>query len=356
MGENVVVTGADLPIGRRVVTAALGEPGVDRVIAVGAQLDSRSFAVPSGGAELVIAPFALDDSRVAPLVAGATRLFVVGPRSGLDIDGTGGAHIDVIATRAFLASLTRVGAVRTTVVLSSGLVYGARADNPIPLTEYAPVRPNSAIDAAVERAELERLCRTWSRARGATCAMVRPCIVVGPENEKWLARSSWATAGLQLSGAVAPVQFVHLDDLTTALLVVCRSRVDGPINVAPDGWLSVDEVRALKGPTARVRISKPFAYVLARIGKYFGVAPADPDALLASSGPWVVDNERIRSLGWEPTFTNEEAYVDADRGGLWSRLTPRHRQQMALGAVGAVVLTSALGAFLLIRQRLRSDR
>jgi nucleoside-diphosphate-sugar epimerase len=356
VGEIIVVTGANLPIGRRVVAAALAEPGVDRVVAIGAHPSTHKNLVPADGPELLLAPFPLDDSRLTPLVAGATRVFLAGPRSGLDIDGTGGADIDVVATRAFLASLTRVGAVSTVVVLSSALVYGARTDNPIPLTEHAPIRPNPLIDAAVKRAELERLCGTWSRSRGATCAMVRPCIVVGPENEKWLARSPWATAGLQLSGAVAPVQFVHLDDLTTALVNVCRARVDGPINVAPDGWLSVDEVRALKGPTARVRMYKPFAYVLAQIGKYFGVAPTDPDALLASSGPWVVANDRLRALGWEPTFSNEEAYVDADSGGIWARLTPRHRQQIALGGAGALVLGLVAGAAIVLRRRLRSGR
>lgn len=351
-----MVTGADLPIGRRVVAAALREPGVDRVVAVGAHPRTHSIPVPPEGPELLLAPFGLDDSRLAPLVTGATRVFLAGPRSGLDIDGTGGAHIDVVATRAFLASLTRVGAVGTMVVLSSALVYGARADNPIPLTEHAPIRPNPSIDAAMERAELERLCGTWSRSRGATCAVVRPCIVVGPENEKWLARSPWATAGLQLRGAVAPVQFLHLDDLTTALVAVCRARFDGPVNVAPDGWLSVDEVRALKGPTARVRMYKPFAYVFAKIGKAFGVAPSDPDALLAASGPWVVANDRLRALGWQPSHSNEEAYVDADSGGIWARLTPRHRQQIALGGAATLVVGLLAGGALFLRRRLRPDR
>lgn len=356
MGEVIVVTGADLPIGRRVVAAALAEPGIDRVVAVGAQGAGREPNTDGDGPELLIAPFPLDDPRVAPLVTGATRVFVTGPRSGLDIDGTGGADIDVVATRKFLATLARVGAVSTMVVLSSALVYGARNDNPIPLGENAPVRPNVLIDAAVERAELERLCAIWSRSRGATCALVRPCIVVGPENEKWLARSPWATAGLQVSGVVAPVQFVHLDDLTSALAIACRSRVDGPINVAPDGWLTVDQVRALRGPTARFRTYKPFAYVLARMGKWFGVAPGDPDAILAASGPWVVANDRIRALGWEPNFSNEEAYVDADRGGVWARLTPRHRQQLALGGAAALALGAAVTASVLVRRHLRSGR
>lgn len=357
VGETVVVTGADLPIGRRVVAAALMEPGVERVVAVGADPDPRRLApVPVDGAELVVAPFALDDARLIPLVRGATTLILAGPRRGLDLDGTGGSDIDLVATRAFLAALTRVADVSTVAVLSSALVYGARSDNPVPLTEDAPVRPNPSIDAAVRRAELEHLCSVWSRSRGASCALVRPAVVVGPENGKWLARSTWSTAGLQVSGETAPVQFVHLDDLTTAIVDVCRSRVDGPINVAPDGWLTVDQVRALKGPTARLRLGRPFAHALARAGELFGIAPSDPDALVASTGPWVVANDRIRSLGWVPEHSNEEAYVDSDRGGPWARLTPRHRQELSLGVAGLVMVGAIAGAVIFVRRRLRAVR
>lgn len=357
MGEVIVVTGADLPIGRRAVADALAQPGVVRVVAVGADPDPRRLAsVPEGGPELLVAPFALDDSRLAPLLRDATRLVLVGPRSGLDIDGTGGADIDLVATRAFLATLTRVAAVSAMVVLSSALVYGARADNPIPLTEDAPVRPNPTIGAAVERAELERLCADWSRSRRATCAILRPGVVVGPENGRWLARSPWSTAGLQVSGAAAPVQFVHLDDLASAIVCVCRARYDGPVNVAPDGWLTVDQVRALKGPAARLRVRRSVALGLARLGASLGLAPGDPATLVASSEPWVVANDRIRSLGWVPGHSNEEAYVDSDRGGLWARLTPRHRQEISLGVAGVTLLGALIGTVVFVRRRLRNGR
>jgi hypothetical protein len=70
----------------------------------------------------------------------------------------------------------------------------------------------------------------------------------------------------------------------------------------------------------------------------------------------VVANDHLRSLGWVPEQTNEEAYVDADRGGPWARLTPRHRQQIALGVMGVVVLGGlGVGAWLL-RRRLRRGR
>jgi phosphoribosylpyrophosphate synthetase len=47
VGEIIVVTGANLPIGRRVVAAALAEPGVDRVVAIGAHPSTHKNLVPA---------------------------------------------------------------------------------------------------------------------------------------------------------------------------------------------------------------------------------------------------------------------------------------------------------------------
>lgn len=359
MGEIVVVTGADLPIGRRVVVAALGLEGVDRVVAIGAPGSTRELrrlGRPSDAAELVAVSASLDAPSLTAQLRGATRVVVAGPRHGLDLDGTGGADLDLPATRTFLATLARVGEVSTMVVLSSALVYGARSTNAVPLTEDAPVRPNPSIDSAVERAELERMCTRWAATRGATCALLRPSVVIGPENGRWLVRSPWSTSGLQVSDDPAPLQFVHLDDLTTAIVGACRVGFDGPLNVASDGWLSVEQVAALRGPTVRVRFARPIVHLLARLGEWMGVARGHPDTLVATSAPWVVANDRLRSLGWVPTHTNEEAYVDADRGGLWANLTPRHRQQISLGGA-AVVGAAVLGAIVVVvRRQLRANR
>ncbi len=355
MGEIVVVTGAESPTGRLVVRAALAEPGVDRVVAVvpaGAPPPIAPVG-PDPVAELSVASLAVDDPRLVALVRGATALVHLGPRRGPDLDGTGG-EVDLLATRALLSALARVAKVRSVVVLSSALVYGARDDNPVPLTEEAGVRPNPAVGGAVELAELEHVISAWSAERGASCAVLRPCVVVGPENGRWLARSPWSTAGLQVSGAAAPVQFVHVEDLATAAWAAQRSGTSGPVNVAPDGWLTADQVRALKGPTLRIRVRRSFAPALAGLGSLLGLAPGDPAALLASSSPWVVANDRLRALGWEPGFSNEEAYVDADRGSPWAMLTPRHRQEIALGAVGTVALGLAAAVALLVRRRLRN--
>lgn len=332
-------------------------PEVSRVVAIGRGVRPGAWdpILRATDAELTVAPFALADERLHPMLAGATTLLHLGPRGGLDIDGSGGSEVDVPGTRALLAALDAAGSLSSIVLLSSALVYGARRDNPVPLTEGARVRPNPSIPAAMERSALERTCVEFSAARGIVCALLRPSVVVGPDNGRWLSRSPWSTAGLQVSTRTGPVQFIHVDDLVSAIDTVRRSRVDGPVNVAPDGWLTASQVRALKGPTARLAMRRSLALRAADLGARLGLAPGDPSTIIASSAPWVVANDRLRELGWTPSFTNEEAYVDSDRGGRWARLTPRHRQEMALGAVGVMALALVTGVAVVVRRRLRDD-
>jgi len=355
--ETVVVTGADGPIGHRVVASLLLDRNVAEVVAVGRRLreDAWEPITRVVDTRLVTARSGLADPALGPLIGSATTVMLLGPRGGLDIDGTGGAELDLDGTRRLLNSLGAATKLRALLVLSSALVYGARRDNPVPLTEDARVRPNSSIPAAMERATLERLCAEWTGERGIRCTLMRPSVVVGPENGQWLARSPWSTAGLQVSDRTGPVQFLHVDDLVSAVNLLRVSGPDGALNLAPDGWLTASQVSALKGPAPRVRLSRSLAVLIAGVGARLGLAPGDPSMLVASSAPWVVANDLLRSFGWEPSFTNEEAYVDSDRGGFWARLTPRHRQELALGgaAFAAVAAVGTIAA--VIRRRFRAD-
>lgn len=355
VSEIVVVTGAAGPLGRRVVDAVAADPAVTRVLAVDPALAPGSHPARSGQCEVRVVPFGLTDPRMCPALAGATQLVHLGPASGEPLDGTGGSVIDVAGFSSLLAVLADVAAVGRVVLLSTALVYGSRDDNPVPLTEDAPLRPDPAVPAAGAKATLEQLARSWARAEGATCAVLRPSLVVAPEESRWLSRSPWSTAGLQVRGAEAPRQFLHVDDLVSAVELLREQAADGVWNVAPDGWLPAEQLRALKGPAFRVRLGLRSARVLAGLGARLGLAATDPSALVAGTGPWVVANDRLRARGWVPTSTSDEAFVEVDTGGPWARLTPRHRQAIALGAVAAAVVgvVTAVG-LTLMRLRRRS--
>ena len=65
--------------------------------------------------------------------------------------------------------------------ISSATVYGAWPNNPVPLTEDAPLRPNPHFSPAVQGAEVERLLAEWRADHpDVTVTTLRSAPVVGP--------------------------------------------------------------------------------------------------------------------------------------------------------------------------------
>ena len=370
MSTTVVVTGAAGPLGRRVCALIAADPGVARVVAIdqpGHGAAPGAFA-PAGAAAGPMATIdfhegTLADPDLKSWCEGASAIVHLGLSEPLDaagdraLDGTGSTCGDLAGTRALLAVATDAG-VSTLVVLSSAMVYGAWPNNPIPLTEDAPLRPDPGLAFAVEKAELERLAFEWQQERedqgaGVTVAVLRPAITVAGESTAWLARSPWSAAGVQVSDAEPPAQFVHLDDVASAVDIARRGRLDGAFNVAPDGWIPAEQLRALSGPAPRLPLPAPVAERIAALRWTFGFTGTPPSVLSYRMHPWVVANDRLRAAGWEPEHTNEEAFVESDDGGPLGGLDAKRKQLLSLGAVGVAVGAAVLGVVVLIRRRRR---
>ncbi len=253
-----------------------------------------------------------------------------------------------------LRRVLAVADVRHLTLVSSASVYGAWPNHPTPISEDVAVRPNLEASWAVHHADAERMVLEWSDATpdGAerAVAILRPAPVVssgvgGPIGEAML-----AAAPIRTGSDDPPVQFLHVDDLASAVVLATQHRLSGVFNVAPDGWLSPGELRALLGARPKVRLPLPLPkrldrYVARRVGH------AAPEGLLPYTRySWVVANDRLRAQGWEPRYSSAQAFVIADVGMPWDDLNARQRQYATLVGAGAVVAAGGWAAAAWLRR------
>ncbi len=319
--HTIAVAGADGALGRRVTRLVAADPtALPRAVSL-RQRDDRG------------------DQDLGASLAGSDVVVIVDPDSDGDLGGTDGSPSYLASVRRLLEAATSAD-ISSIVVVSSALTYGAWANNPVPLTEDAPLRPAPSSATATQRAEVERLVSEWRGAgEGRTAAVLRPVVTVDRELVEWFTASPWSPARSGAAEGEPPRQFLDLDDLASAVVLAADQHLDGAYNVAPDGWLSADELRELSG---RPRIRQPFD--LRR--------PAESAAPYLEF-PWVVANDKLRAAGWEPVHSSAEAFVEVDRRGVLRSMSPRVRQELSLAGVGAVVLGAGVVGVWLLRRRAR---
>ncbi len=339
---SIAVTGAAGAVGRRLVDLLLGDASVERVVAIdprwpGPEGDPDR---PEEGPVLVGLRLDVTVDDPAPALDGVDSVVhLVDTGDSRSDPGVAGRLLDRVLTAASSSGCGHA------VLLSSALVYGARPDNPVPITEAQPVDPNPELAYAVVKAALEERARAWAEAEGAGLAVLRPVATLSEGDSSWIGSALRAATTVRAEQVDPPVQFLHHDDLASALALAATERLEGPFNVAPDGWIGNDEFRALRGE-ASVRIHPRLSHWRLRAAK----ALADRRLLDGLEPyvtcPWVVANDRLRAAGWTPGLTNQEAWVAGTPPPCLGLINGQRRQEIAL-AVGSSIGAAVVGGALL---------
>jgi nucleoside-diphosphate-sugar epimerase len=266
-----------------------------------------------------------------------------------DVLGRRGASPTLDAAE-LIAEADRRGAAHL-VVVTSAMVYGAIANNPVPLTEDAVLRPDPRFAYARQLAAAEELVESWRTARPErTVAVLRPAIPVAAGGTSSLARALTAGFGQRFGEADPGAQFVHHADVASAVALAVVARLDGVYNVAPDGSIPGERVRALSGQRWRIPLPDRVSEVVGALRWRFQRGPIPPGLRSYTRQPWSIANDKLKAEGWEPTVTGEQAYVESTEARWWANITPKRRQELALGALVAVVLGAlATGTAVMMR-------
>jgi nucleoside-diphosphate-sugar epimerase len=360
--STVVVTGAAGSVGSRVVARLLLRSDIDRV--VGLDLVPVDDADPRF------------DGRIMDLAArpGPGDVDLERAMDGADAvlhlawsvpDGKGVGPEDVEAAAAgnqralnrVLGVAEKVG-ISTVVHVSSATVYGAWADNNVPLGEDARLRPNPEFSFAVSKADAERALAEWADGHpSVSVAVLRPAVTVGTDGRP-LYQALGITRSPRLGDERRPVQYLHVDDLVNAVILAWERRLEGAYNVAPDGGIPEEQARALAGGVARFSVPDRVAARVASIGWNIWRQGVPVEAQAYATYPWVIAPDRLKAVGWVPEYSSEEALVATDERIHWDDLPPGRRQNanLALVVSGAALVASGVGVAAEALRRRRQRR
>jgi len=314
--RSIVVTGADAAVARRAIALLHDDPDL-AVVALGD---------PS-------------PAELAAVLAGADTLVHLGWVDGGPRDPVSARNVER-ARRALDAAENAT--LSGLVLLSSATVYGAWPDNPVPLTEEAPLRPNPGVDDAIHHAEAERLVAAWALDHpGVAVAVLRPATMLGPGAGGWLVGALSDRGGVRPVRADPDRQFVHVDDVASAVALAVRARLDGVFNVAPAGAVAGEVVRELSAWRPSLPLPGRAGPAVVEWAWDLGLSSLPPARLPLIEDPWIVASDRLQAVGWTPAYTSEEAIVAGRPPSRWREMSPGRRQSTALAASGVLAATVA---------------
>ena len=224
--------------------------------------------------------------------------------------------VDVNGTEGVLRSASEAGTEQV-LVTSSASAYGAFPDNPRPIAEDWPVRGVADFSYPRDKAEADRICQVWAADHpDRVMTIVRPCIVFSPKVDNFISEG-WEKFPTVLlpDGVDEEIQFVHEEDVVSAIASLLDARAPGAFNVAGDGTITYRQCAELIGKKVR---EMPFkrayriAQVLWKLRLPQGSAP--PGAVRFLRYPWIVSTEKLKATtGWAPKYRTREVFEETMR-------------------------------------------
>ncbi len=345
----VAVTGAAGTLGADVVRRLAATRGVREVVAVDVERGAAARKVR----------WRLTDVRDPLLARSLAGVDAVVHLAGLhhpDVAPAVRRAANVRGTANVLEAASAAG-VRHVTLVTSAMVYGALPDNPVPLDENAPLRAPRDDSLVGDFVEVERQAESHRHTDpGVTVAVLRPATLCGPGADSVLTRHFESPRLLVVRGSTPLWQFCHVDDLAAAIVTAVTSGLDGPYDVAPDGWLTQAEVEAVAGKR-RLELPSVVAFATADRLHRAGISRAPSSELAYLAYPWVVAGHRLRAAGWSPEHGNADALraqlALADDGAGAARRAARTDATRAAAAGAAGATAALIGAAAVVRARRR---
>ena len=231
--KSVAITGASGYVGARLLRKLEDEEDISKLVAI----DTLPPAVPirNMAAYRTNVTEPIDDPLSQHNVSTLVHLAFIARRGRNRQEVDSIRETNLAALESVLESSARAG-VNHIVYLSSHTVYGAHADNLVPLTDAAPLRPIPDFPYGYDKFLSEQMIQEFQETHpDIAITILRSCMVLGPSAGNYITRAFFRPWLLGVLDYDPPLQFVYEDDLARILTIVIQRRLGGVFNVAGDG-------------------------------------------------------------------------------------------------------------------------
>lgn len=349
---TVAVTGACGLVGAPVVRQLAATEGIDEIIAIDVVEPAEPLPATFRQGDVT------DRDSMVTALAGADVIVHLAARfdTGHDVDRIRAVNVDGVKLVAEVAA--EVGAHKL-LVTSSASAYGAHPDNDLPLSEESPLRANPGLPYAEHKREIDLWLQHWAAGEpDMTVTILRPAIVMGRGAANFAVRALLMPRIPIIRGHRPPLQFVHLDDVVSAIVHVVIHDLPGAYNVGAEGWLSLEEISAILGRRF-VEVPEEVAFAAAERSYRLGVGDLPEGTVHYFMHPWVVSVDKLIATGWRPAHTNRDAlaaFVTAHGHEIVAGPLHTTKTQVRGAAIaGAGLVGGVLALGILSRRRHRGD-
>ncbi len=214
--------------------------------------------------------------------------------------------VNIEGTENILGAVEAAG-VGKFVLASSAAAYGSHSDNPVPMREEEPLRPNDYFYYSWHKAEQERLVGdALGRRSDIKTVILRPCVLIGPHINNPTGDSLRKKILIYTKGEAPPVQLIDEDDAVEAFYLAATGDREGIFNVAGEGTLTYPELAKIMNKRI---ILIPFGFLarLATFAKWLGLSPVSATTLRFIQNPIVVDGSRFQKhFGFKPKHDQQQ--------------------------------------------------
>lgn len=302
MGKTVAITGVNSYFAATILPLLETDPAVDKVIGI----DVSPWK--GGYAKVEFHRADIRDNTIADILAGADVVYHLAFIVGQIQDTKKALDININGTRNVFEACVKNNVAKV-VYTSSSTVYGAHADNPIGFREDATLRVNADSYYNESKVKVETFARDFFRNHpDIVFTVIRSALLFGPRINNMFSKLYDLPVSSLPMGRTTHNQYIHEEDLGSALHLAMTHDLPGIYNVGADDGMATRHAFAMAGVRI-IPVPTRLLKLVAAVGFKLRLFPAGRGWVSLGEYTIFMNCDKFKqATGWKPRYTSRQTF------------------------------------------------